>query len=128
MKIFSHTSLAVKNLMRFSKGTGEEFKTQGNEQCACVMLFNSVLYVTCITGVYFIIHGYIEIRIHKFWMKDICIDFCSGPCTVFLMLSVPWYVQDGSILTLVTDAGHNPPIDQFPHWLWYDIVSQSKVH
>lgn len=43
-------------------------------------------------------------------MKDICIDFCSGPCTVFLMLSMPWYVQDGSILTLVTDAGHNPPL------------------
>lgn len=52
--------------MRFSKGTGEEFKTQGNKQCACVMVFNSVLYVTCITEVHFIIHGYIEIRIHKF--------------------------------------------------------------
>lgn len=51
-KIFSHTSLAVKNLMRFCKGIGEEFKIQGNKRCICVIVLNSALYVTCITEVY----------------------------------------------------------------------------
>lgn len=51
-EIFSHTSLAVKNLMRFRKGIGEEFKIQGNKRCICVIVLNSALYVTCITEVY----------------------------------------------------------------------------